>query len=256
MPYLQVKHADIYFEVVGAGQALLFAHGLGGNHLSWWQQVPHFKDRFTCITFAHRGFYPSRGSADPERNGDDLVELLDHLGIADVVLIAQSMGGWGCVEFAIMHPERVRAIVLADTVGTLRFSEEDGAPSLPSRAPELIKNGIHPACGERMAREQPFLHYLYREIDALSVDLDKGAILETLSRLRRTPPQALSKHDPRLMWIWGMEDVVLLPSLVELARRHFPNARIELIPEAGHSVYFERPGIFNALVDDFLNAND
>ena len=46
-------------EVMGAGPALVFAHGLGGNQLSWWQQVAYFAPRFTYITFAHRGFAPS-----------------------------------------------------------------------------------------------------------------------------------------------------------------------------------------------------
>ncbi len=60
--------AGIYYEVTGDGPALIFAHGLGGNHVSWWQQVPYFAPRFTCVTFAHRGFAPSRvnsGGPDP-----------------------------------------------------------------------------------------------------------------------------------------------------------------------------------------------
>ena len=54
--FLDRPDCRIYFETEGAGPVLIFAHGLGGNHLSWWQQVPHFRDRYTCVTFAHRGF--------------------------------------------------------------------------------------------------------------------------------------------------------------------------------------------------------
>src|SRR5689334_18741593 len=61
--YLDRPDCRIYYEVTGSGPMLLFAHGLGGNHLSWWQQVPYFRDRYTCVTFAHRGFAPS--SAPP-----------------------------------------------------------------------------------------------------------------------------------------------------------------------------------------------
>ena len=56
---LKRPFGDLYYEVSGSGPALLFAHGLGGNHLSWWQQVAHFAPHYTCVTFAHRGFAPS-----------------------------------------------------------------------------------------------------------------------------------------------------------------------------------------------------
>ena len=51
----------IFFEVTGRGPAIVFAHGLGSNHLTWWQQVAHFADRYTCVAFSHRGYPP--GSA-------------------------------------------------------------------------------------------------------------------------------------------------------------------------------------------------
>ena len=47
---------QLHYEVTGSGPPLLFAHGLGGNHLSWWQQIPAFSKRFRCITFDHRAF--------------------------------------------------------------------------------------------------------------------------------------------------------------------------------------------------------
>ena len=92
------------------------------NHLSWWRQVPHFSDRYTCVVFAHRGFWPSEDAADgprPDAFVDDLAALIEHLRLDDVRLVAQSMGGWTCLEYALRQPERVRALVMADTVGSL-----------------------------------------------------------------------------------------------------------------------------------------
>ena len=56
MPKVQVNGIELYYEVHGDGPALVFAHGAGGNHLSWWQQVPVFSRRYCCVTFDHRGF--------------------------------------------------------------------------------------------------------------------------------------------------------------------------------------------------------
>ena len=67
MPFLERDGARLYYETHGAGPALVFVHGLGGGHLSWWQQVPHFRDRYTCVIFDHRGFGLSTES--PARPG-------------------------------------------------------------------------------------------------------------------------------------------------------------------------------------------
>src|ERR1044071_9758968 len=120
--YIDRPDCRVYFEASGSGPLLVFAHGLGGNHISWWQQVPHFRDRYTCVTIAHRGFAPSReepGGAGAHAFVDDLAALIAHLGLDDVRLVAQSMGGWTCLGYALRHPERVRALVLACTTGVL-----------------------------------------------------------------------------------------------------------------------------------------
>src|SRR2546421_556788 len=99
---IQRAHLDrpdcrLYFEITGSGPAIAFAHGLGGNHLSWWQQVAHFAPRYTCVTFAHRGFAPSSaipGGPDPTDFSHDLAALIEHLALTDVRLVAQSMRGW------------------------------------------------------------------------------------------------------------------------------------------------------------------
>ena len=83
MPFLERDGARLYYETHGAGPALVFVHGLGGGHLSWWQQVPHFRDRYTCVVFDHRGFglsTESPGKPGPDAYVDDLAALVDHLG--------------------------------------------------------------------------------------------------------------------------------------------------------------------------------
>src|ERR1700754_5143807 len=84
----------LYYEVTGSGPPIVFAHGLGGTHLSWWQQVAHFSPNHTCMTFAHRGFVPSspvEGAPHPEDFPADLAALIDELALEKPVLVAQSM---------------------------------------------------------------------------------------------------------------------------------------------------------------------
>ncbi|MDA0225602.1 MAG: alpha/beta hydrolase, partial [Proteobacteria bacterium] len=113
--FVERPDARLYYEVCGSGPALIFAHGLGGNHLSWWQQVPAFAGRFTCVVFAHRGFAPSSCTSNPPDPADypgDLAALLDHLAIERAHLVGQSMGGWTVIGFALAHPARVLSLTL------------------------------------------------------------------------------------------------------------------------------------------------
>src|SRR5438128_3472422 len=119
---LKRPFGQLHYEVTGSGPAVIFAHGLGGNHLSWWQQVAHFAPRYTCVAFAHRGFAPSdaiAGAPDPADYADDLAALIDHLKLPDVRLVGQSMGGWTMLEYALGHLTRVKALVLSSTSGTI-----------------------------------------------------------------------------------------------------------------------------------------
>jgi pimeloyl-ACP methyl ester carboxylesterase len=261
--FLERPDCRLYYEVEGSGPHLVFAHGLGGNHLSWWQQVPHFAPRYTCVTFSHRGFAPSSAppsGPDPTAYPGDLAALIDHLGASDVRIVAQSMGGWSALPYAFANPARVRALVLASTAGDLawprlpfpddrltRWREQSEATSR-----DLFARGLHPAAGERMAREQPAPHYLYRAIDAQSA-VDKVALRGRLMATLTRPVDELRSLAVPTLWLTGAEDCVVPPFVADALAPLMPNARVTSVPEAGHSVYFERADAFNRIVEEFLN---
>jgi 3-oxoadipate enol-lactonase len=246
----------LYYHVIGEGPPIVFAHGLGGTHASWWQQIPAFAERWTCVVFAARGFYPSRLS-EPQQDGSsivddfvgDLAALVEELHLDEVRLVAQSLGGWACLEYALAHPDRVPALILADTTGTVRPAVEAN----PADSEALFERGIHPACGERMFREQPALHWLYRSLDELSLGLDKRAIAVGLTAARTRSPEDLGGLAVPVLGIAGAEDVVIAPEAVRALVSAMPNGRYEEVSAAGHSVYFERADTFNRLVKDFLS---
>jgi pimeloyl-ACP methyl ester carboxylesterase len=264
--YLKRPDCSIYYEVTGQGPALLFAHGLGGNHLSWWQQVAHFAARHTCVAFAHRGFNPSSavpGAAAPDAFAGDLAALVDELQLPEVRLVAQSMGGWTCLEYALRFPSKVRALVMACTSGAIdpRGVEGFGAAQFDGwlkRATEtaaaLESRGILAAGGERMAREQPALATLYRQIYQLTPAGFRGEVRGRIRQTRDRPAALLAKLPMPVLFLNGEEDCVFPspagPGLAALA----PKGRALCVPQAGHSVYFERAAEFNRIVDEFLSG--
>ncbi len=263
---LERPDCRIHYEVMGEGPAIVFAHGLGGNHLSWFQQVAHFAPRFTCVTFAHRGFHPSSVLADgpePSAYAGDLAALIEHLKLDDVRIVAQSMGGWSAVEFALTKPAGLKALVLACTTGTidpLQIGEPERTrlntwlQTEAPKAPALFARGIHPAAGERMMQEQPAMHLLYRHISDQNAGLEVMKVGARLMAMRTRAPAALNSVACPILFISGDEDIVIPPFAADAIARVVPNAKVAHIPDAGHSTYFERPAAFNAIVDEFLHT--
>jgi 3-oxoadipate enol-lactonase len=249
--------ASLYYEVTGEGPAIVFAHGLGGNHLSWWQQVAEFAPRHCCVSFAHRGFPPSSGEG-AHRYSDDLAALMDHLELGRAVLVCQSMGGWTGLEYALARPERVAALVMASTSGTVDYRKlglkdlDAWLASAGLRMADQEKRGVSVAAGERMASEQPGLYGLYAGISALLPAERRLAIRAELMRLRSRPPEILAQLRMPVLWITGAEDLVFPPQAGPELSKRTPNSRHVDVAKTGHSVYFERAAEFNRLLREFL----
>src|SRR5512144_2416640 len=116
MAFMERHGFRLYHEDTGGnGPVVLFLHGAGGNHLSWWQQVPAFAEEYRCVTVDQRGFGQSHdapGGPGLAALTTDVTELLDHLGIARAALVAQSMGGWAAAWAVVRAPERFWAVVM------------------------------------------------------------------------------------------------------------------------------------------------
>jgi 3-oxoadipate enol-lactonase len=253
--------AEIHYEVFGKGPAIVFAHGLGGNHLSWWQQVAHFSPTHTCVVFAHRGFPPSSpvsGKTAPDSYGDDLAALIDELKLDQVSLVAQSMGGWTCLDYALREPKRVRALVMASTSGAVDFrllgnAEVDEWTRLsPTKLANLQSRGIHAACGERMAREQPALAQLYGQISALASLDFRDEVRNRIREMRTKAPALLAELPMPVLFVTGDEDWVFPPAAGPALARLAPKGSAVRVPAAGHSVYFERAAQFNDIIGRIL----
>jgi pimeloyl-ACP methyl ester carboxylesterase len=247
--------ASIYYEVYGSGPAIAFAHGAGGNSMSWWQQVPHFSRRYTVVVFDHRTFGRSAcspGDFHPRHFADDLFAILDAEGIDRAALVCQSMGGWTGLRAALERPERVAALVLAGTPGGLlseRIAENMAKIGERIGAGGVVSNA---ALAPEFPRRSPAMAFLYDRINALNTGFDPATLVRSADESARTLPEALSGYAVPTLVLSGEEDLLFPPEVLREVAELIPGAEIRSFPGVGHSTYFEDPDRFNRVVEEFL----
>jgi pimeloyl-ACP methyl ester carboxylesterase len=257
MPLIEQGKFRLYYEDSGGNHpVILFLHGAGGNHLSWWQQVPVFVADYRCITVDQRGFGQSPDVPDGPGGaalGSDVLALLDHLHIERAAVVAQSMGGWAAVGAAVQQPQRFWAVVLANTVGNLTDAEisarrEQLRATRPAR-PAILWQG---ALGATFQKRDPVKTFLYAQIAGLNAPRPE-ALREQLSQLT-TPVERYAACRIPTLFITSDEDILIWPELSALVQSKVPGSQFRRASEAGHSVYFEQPEWFNREVQAFLQT--
>ena len=253
MSSARINGIDLHYQSYGEGDAIIFAHGAGGNLLSWWQQIPFFSQRYRCVTFDHRGFGHSLDVPGGPGAGsfvEDLRGLLDHLGIESAHLVAQSMGGRTMLGFAVSYPHRVKSLVMADTVGGMEVPEVLEQQRLWREAhPDPGEIGTR-AVSPLFVQRNPNLANLYLQISRTNPP-------------RQDPPGGqpggpgsaeLARLNVPTLFFVGEDDQISPPQVIEAGARTIPGSRLLRVPEAGHSVYFEKPDIFNFEVLRFIES--
>lgn len=118
MPKARVNGINIAYDVDGHGEPLILVMGLGGSRKGWIFQKPSFRKHFKVITFDSRGVGDSDKPDEAytiKTLADDVIGLMDHLGIDRAHVLGVSHGGRVAQEVAISYPERVSRLVLAST---------------------------------------------------------------------------------------------------------------------------------------------
>ncbi|MFH1140534.1 MAG: alpha/beta hydrolase [Chloroflexota bacterium] len=254
MPFAPINGIQLYYEVQGKGPPLVFAHGSGGNHLSWWQQVPFFSRHYKCITFDHRSFGLSQDNHESEGRrafAEDLKCLLDHLGIDQVAIVAHSMGVRTGVGFTMRNPGRVKGLVLSGSNGGAVNEETYIARGQRQESAQPPQEGTLRALSPDFAAHHPEMAFLYRQIMQLNPAHPRD-FLAAPPAYRGSTHERLAAAGAPILYILGEEDALTLHRGIEIAASLIPQARLLRVPNSGHSVYFEQPERFNQEIFSFL----
>jgi 3-oxoadipate enol-lactonase len=258
MPYAESAGAKIYFESQGSGEAILFAHGAGGNAGIWFEQVAAFSDRYQCISFDHRTF--ARSPADPAtitptQFRDDALAVLDAAGVAEAHLVAQSMGGWTALRMLLDVPERVLTATLSGTPGGLENRQPTESARNLTANDDRGSSGVMATMSKATAKD-PVRMQLYQAINAFNTEFTMSSLKGLGGADFIIKREMVAEAAKPVLFIAGDEDPLFPAELLSSYVPWFPDARIEVVQDAGHSPYFEQPQVFNALLADFIeNGN-
>lgn len=254
MPYLDIAGDSLYYELHGsvdAGETLVLAHGMGGNHAIWFQQLGPLGENFLLLTFDHRGF---GNSTDREGSGrsayvDDLRVLLDHLALPRVSLLGQSMGAGTCVGFTCRFPQRVRRLVIADSLHGLEESAPVREIMDRARAATADLDQIERVLGPSIRARDPLAAVLYRQINSFNAT-DRFALRGAFTVYSA---EALAATGVPILFVAGEDDVLFPIEAIRLLHEAVADSSLVTLAGTGHSAFYENPEGFNQTVLDFLD---
>lgn len=252
MPTVQSNDATLYYEVHGRGPAVLFAHGRGGNATSWWQQIPFFAARYTCIPFDHRTFGRSHGGGEnfsQPQLAADLIAILDAEGIGRAAVVAQSMGGWGGLGAALEFPERIACLVMTSTHGGLALGAGEALD--PGAGKPLTGLAVAPGYAER----EPEMALLLGQLRAFNTGFDAANMQKLRDPAQAIGPERLEGYHVPTLFIIAENDQIFPRALLRHGAARLPGAEVAEFPRAGHSPYWEDAPRFNEMVDEFLTRH-
>jgi 3-oxoadipate enol-lactonase len=252
----------IAVDVAGSGPLVVLLHGIGGGRQNWQAQLDAFAARFTVAAWDARGFGASddyNGPLDFADFSADLLRVIDHFGVERAALVGLSMGGRIALDFYGRHPERVAALVLADTSVARRGprKEEEIAAWLDARRRPLVEEGKSlPEIAESIACslvDPEKAPAAYAHMVASIAGLRKSSYLktlETVTRYEAFPPFA-SVAVPTLV-LTGERDRIAPPELARITAAEIPGAELLILTNVGHMSNLEDPAGFNSAVLAFL----
>jgi pimeloyl-ACP methyl ester carboxylesterase len=257
-------------DVAGSGEPVVFIHEFSGDRLSWAPQVDALSGRFRCIAFNARGYPPSQvpGSVDAysqERAADDVVDVMNALGVSTACLVGLSMGGFAALHVAIRRPARVRALVVAGCgygAKPAQRTEFSGAMNREADHAESIGMAAYAqelACSSYArplrAKNEAAWRQFVRQLDDHSA---KGMAMTLRGVLARRPSlwdlegELANILQPVLLVIGDEDQPCIEPNL--FMKRTLPDSALAVMPRTGHLPNLEEPDDFNRLVERFFTA--
>jgi pimeloyl-ACP methyl ester carboxylesterase len=267
MPEASVNGININYTIEGQGDPFIMIIGLGSDQSNWRPQITFFKKYYRIITLDNRGVGKSdvpHGTYSTKIMAEDVIGLMNHLGIKSAHILGVSMGGMIAQELAINHPDMVNKLVLGCTYArrdefggfTEKISEAIDAYYKSSRdLPSLrrLVNAILDSTFNKMSYRLLALPLMKTAINSTSGWQD-GFVLQLDATLAHDTVDRLHLIVSPTLVLTGTDDKVIKPSSSVVITNHVIGAKLVEVNGGSHGFCGEKSDEFNKIVLDFLRS--
>ena len=257
-----INDVRVWFEDLGSPAALpvVLIHGFPFSHEMWHPQIGVLSESFRAIDYDLRGHGQSSagdGQYPFEFFVDDLISLLDHLKLKRAVLCGLSMGGYIALRAAERNPERVQALVLADTQSKADSNEVKLKRAASIK--DIKRNGVKPFAEaflkttftpQSLTPKSESVAMIQKIIESNSPLGICGALLALATRTDTTA--SLSTIQVPTLILVGEQDALTPVSASQEMHDRIPRSEMRVITNAAHLSNIENAVEFNRHVKDFL----
>jgi len=249
---MKVDDIELYYEVHGDGEPIIFSHGWMCDCSVWNSQIDFFSKKYKVIAYDHRG----HGKSDkPKANysieilSNDLYSIIKELNLDKVTLVGHSMGGMTALTFALNHPDKVSKLVLVGTSAKMTFSG-------------YIQLWIMTHIFSSESFTRGMIDFQYHEP---SEQIKK----EAFERAMRTPKFAaygcftefmknydnkdrVSKIKVPTLIVVGEKDKATPVEMSQYLNREIEGSKLQIIPDSKHMVMIDKPKELNGIIEEFI----
>ena len=243
-----------YWDTGGTGQPVVFLHPASGSALVWLYQQPVFaKAGYRVIAYSRRNYYNSdlAPNENPGSASVDLQNFVDYLGVNQFHLVSSAAGGSVAADYALSYPEHLLSL----TVSSNNLAARNG---YIAEAAEKIKSKEWDDLPRWFRELGPSYRAVNPEGVAKWIELNEKS--ETGRGARQNlvnvvTPDKLESLKVRTLLVTGDADMFTPPSIMRMIARQVPNNELVIVPECGHSPYWEQPELFNRTVLEFIRRS-
>jgi len=250
---MKAKVADIelYYEVHGGGEPIIFDHGMWDDCSVWNSQIQFFETKHKVIAYDHRGHGRSdkpKGNYSIQTLADDLYSLIQELNLEKVTLVAHSTGGMAALLFALNHPDKISKLVLVGSAARLSAPQ-----SFMLMLWYILPYKTFVRLMTRNKYYKPSQQVLEHALD-MALNVPRHVAYECWKELANNYDTSRSLYRinvPTFITV-GKKDMTMSVGKSLILNKRIQGSELRIIPDCGHMVMLEKPDELNQVLDEFI----
>jgi pimeloyl-ACP methyl ester carboxylesterase len=249
---IKVNEVELYYEVHGEGEPIIFVHGWMDDCSVWKSQIELFAKKYNVIAYDHRGHGRSdkpKGDYSIQTLSNDLHSLIQKLNFEKVTLIGHSMGGMTALIFTLDHPDKVSKLVLVGTTAKMTFSFRI-----------YLWVMIHIFSYESFARGKIEFNYhepseqVIKEALDIAMKTPKYAAYECFTEFTKNYDirDRVSKIKVPTLIVVGEKDKATPVEMSQYLNRQIEGSKLRFIPDSKHMVMIDKSEELDEIMEEFI----